>query len=110
MTVVRARNLASHSNLIDRPLFLDPYNVAQGWEGMLNYDLTKTWSLQGRVYAGNTVTGADADTVWTASLKKVISDNVTACLTYGRRTLAVPTTISPTDSLQMLRLGLEFTL
>lgn len=94
---------------VDRPLFLDPNNVAHGWEGQLNWAITKTWNLSARAYDGNRIGGADADTVWTATLRKAISDKVTADVTYGRRDLATPLTTGA-DKIEMLRAGLEFAL
>ncbi|HEX2949810.1 MAG TPA: S-layer homology domain-containing protein [Armatimonadota bacterium] len=96
-------------NWIDRPLFLDPYNVAKGWEATANYNINKYWSVQGRVYDGDTITGADADLVWTATLKALVANNITASLTYGNRELnSVPA--AGLDNLQVLRAGIEFAL
>lgn len=72
-------------NWVDRPLFLDRYNVAKGWEATMVWNFAKDWALQARAYDGKRIDGVDANVAWTAALKKKISDNVTASLLYGER-------------------------
>lgn len=74
---------------VDRPLFLNPNNVSYGWEGILKYDIAKTWQLKLRGYEGTTalVPGVtrDADPVGVVTLCKQLTDGLSADLTYGYR-------------------------
>lgn len=75
----------------------------------MNWNIANSWNLSLRAYDGNTISGADADFVWTASLRKAVAENVWANLTYGRRDLEV-TTPSGADKFEVLRAGVEFAL
>jgi hypothetical protein len=102
-------------NWIDRPLFLDPNNVTQGWEADMRLALSKSWTLSSRVYGGNfQAVGAakvDADTVWTIMLKKQLANGVAASVLYGQREVTNRATGLPhNDDLTVLRGALEFML
>lgn len=92
-------------NWVDRPLFLDPTNIAKGWHGVLNFptllgegnSLKVSWA-SGDAYTpeflGWLFTGAtgsqprkwrNADSVWTVSFSRRMSDVMTASILYGRR-------------------------
>jgi hypothetical protein len=109
---------AYDTDWVDRPLFLDPFNVAKGWEGQLNYHFLAKWDLFLRAYGGkalsalSSATDDNADTVWLATVKRSISDNVSANITYGQRQfrLANESTINGADNMKMLRAGFEFSL
>jgi hypothetical protein len=92
-------------NWVDRPLFLDPTNIAKGWHAVLNFptllgegnSLKVSWA-DGKAYTpdflGWLFTGAtgtqpeewrDADPVWTVSFSRRMSDVMTASILYGHR-------------------------
>jgi hypothetical protein len=99
---------AYDTDWVDRPLFLDPFNVAKGWEGQVNYNFLTKWDLFLRAYDGKTIGGGDADAVWLATLKRTISDNVSANLTYGQRELNLPGENIGANHMKLLRAGFEF--
>ncbi len=98
-------------NWIDRPLFLDPTNIAKGWHvaadfpKLLGKDTALNFSyaagkafnpefLSWMAFSGYAAPGVpiarpdkwvDADTVWNVQLSHHMSSNVTARLVYGRR-------------------------
>jgi hypothetical protein len=98
-------------NWVDRPMFLDPTNIAKGWHVVAGFPklLGKDTGLcvsyaGGKAFnpeflswiALNSMTApgfgipkpgkwVDADTVWTVKLSHQLSTNVTARLLYGRR-------------------------
>ena len=92
-------------NWIDRPLFLDPTNIAKGWHVVASFPklLGKesglsvsyadgkaynpeflSWTLIGPL-APKPGKWVDADKIWTVQLSHQLSSNVTARLLYGRR-------------------------
>ncbi|OPZ86914.1 MAG: hypothetical protein BWY76_00727 [bacterium ADurb.Bin429] len=103
-------------NWIDRPLFLDPNNVTQGWELDMKLALSQSWLLSARVYDGDfEAVGAaavDADMVWVVSAKKQISNGVAASLLYSQREVTNRATNASLtgDDLTVLRAALEFML
>jgi hypothetical protein len=105
---------AYDTNWIDRPLFLDPENVTQGWELDMRYAITKSWQANARVYGGNhrslNFATQDADTAWTVSVKKQVSNGVAASILYGSRDVTNFATGGNLPSLKALRGALEFTL
>jgi hypothetical protein len=105
---------------IDRPLFLNPQNVAKGYELMveLPHLLGSNSPLTVRYYDGDAYNpryldgtpGAakwrDADRVWTVSMTRNIAPNVDWTLLYGRRevkNVLQPDPLGPQDDLQVLR-------
>jgi hypothetical protein len=100
-------------NWIDRPLFLDPNNVSQGWEADLRYAFGRDWLLRFRAYDGsNRVLGGDADFVWMLALRKQMARTVAASVLYGRREVrsAAGPDLFAGEDLQVLRGALEFSL
>lgn len=94
-------------NWIDRPLFLDPNNVRQGWEADMKLALTKSLLLNSRVYSGT----GNSDMVWTVGVKKQVSNGVAASLLYGQREVNNRATgVAVTPDLKVLRGALEFML
>jgi hypothetical protein len=110
---------ADYIDWIDRPLFLDPSNVAKGWEVMVklpnllgpNSPLTLRY-YDGKAYNPDWFTGLstdkwrDADPVWTVALTRNIAENVDWTLLYGRREVKHVLQPDPTysqDDLQVLR-------
>jgi len=107
----------------DRPLFLDPNNIKQGWEGDIRYDFAKTWAVKVRAYGGETFMQSDegpdssvsaGPPVWVVTLCKQLGEGVSADLTYGFRHYAgnedyLLNTVNELDihHEQMLRLGLN---
>lgn len=96
-------------NWVDRPLFLDPTNVAEGFEVGLTLKrlLGPGTPLMVRFYDGDAIGGnADADRVWTASVSKKVASNVDFNLLYGRRevdSMVQPDTAAPQKAIQVLR-------
>ena len=83
---------AFDTDSIDRPLFLNPENVAQGQEITANYRISDTWNISGRVYWGNPLGFAyldeeHADAVYGATLTKKLGPGATASLSYFERQL-----------------------
>jgi hypothetical protein len=81
---------AFDTDWVDRPLFLDPNNIKQGWEGVAKYQFAKTWALKLRVYGGNTFdeegnTVKSGAPIYVATLSKQLTDAISADLTYGYR-------------------------
>jgi hypothetical protein len=92
-------------NWVDRPLFLDPTNIAKGWHAVLNFptllgegnSLKVSWAdgdaytpeFLGWLFTGATGDQPDewrnADPVWTVSVSRRMSDVMTASILYGRR-------------------------
>jgi len=92
-------------NWVDRPLFLDPTNVARGWEGQVKLGkvLGSSFPLELRYYGGDAYTEdflgwllmgqpgprpdqwRKADSVWTVKVSHDIAKDVTASLLYGHR-------------------------
>jgi len=111
---------------IDRPLFLSQQNVSDGWEADLRWVFAGDWQLRARVYdsfnkddnlgsaiPGNPTPPALDNMVWTVSLKKPIANGVAASILYGRRSEYQLLGLDENDELQdlqVLRVGLEFTL
>ena len=111
---------ADYIDWIDRPLFLNPSNVAKGWEVMVelpnllgsNSPLTVRY-YDGKAYNPGWIHGAlgaakwrDADRVWTVSLTRNIAENVDWTLLYGRRdvdNVLQPDPALSQDPLQVLR-------
>jgi hypothetical protein len=96
-------------NWVDRPLFLDPTNVAEGFEVGLTLKrlLGAGTPLMLRYYDGNAIGGnANADRVWTASVSKKVASNVDFNLLYGRRdvdNMVQPDSAMPQNAIQVLR-------
>jgi hypothetical protein len=96
-------------NWVDRPLFLDPTNVAEGFEVGLTLKrlLGAGTPLRIRYYDGDAIGGnANADRVWTASVSKKVASNVDFNLLYGRRdvdNMAQPNSAAPQDAIQVVR-------
>jgi hypothetical protein len=95
----------------DRPLFLDPNNIARGWEVKLAYKglMNGTMPIKVRYYdgdrfdpvtVGNYVSG---DAVWTVSISKELAKDVMATLLYGQRDVAEVTGVSGADPVKLLR-------
>jgi len=104
-------------NWADRPLFLDPTNIAKGWEvaGSLKSLLGEKTPVSFRYYAGkaysekylgwifndggyeNSKPGKwrDGDTVWTVTVGHHFTPDFTANLTYGQR--QVDNVLSPNN-------------
>ncbi len=94
-------------NWMDRPLFLDPNNVTQGWEADMKLALSKGMTLSSRVYAGT----GNSDTVWTVGLKKQLTNSVATSIQYAQREVNNRATGAPiTSDLKVLRVALEFLL
>jgi len=66
----------------DRPLFLDPANVAKGWEVTVGLNIART-PISVRWYDGDTVAGANANSVLTVALRRAISRRANVDLLYG---------------------------
>jgi hypothetical protein len=93
-------------NWVDRPLFLDPTNIAQGWEVGFTWKrplgadmpLTVKW-MDGKAYSYDYLASImldvplapgvpkwrDADAIGIVSLTKPLADDVNLTLLYGRR-------------------------
>jgi hypothetical protein len=93
-------------NWVDRPLFLDPTNIAQGWEVGFTWKrplgadmpLTVKW-MDGKAYTWDYLASImmnappypgsakwrDADAIGIVSLTKPLADDVNLTLLYGRR-------------------------
>jgi len=104
-------------NWLDRPLFLDPTNVAKGWEvnATLKRVLGEKTPVSFRYYTGKAyreeylgwlfIDGGyemskptkwrDADPVWSVTVGHQFSDALTANLTYGQR--ATDNVMSPNN-------------
>jgi hypothetical protein len=89
---------ADYIDWLDRPLFLNPQNVAKGYEIVVELPnlLGRNSPLTVRYYDGDaynpgylsgtsTAKWRDADRVWTVSLTRSIAPDVDWNLTYGRR-------------------------
>ena len=95
-------------NWIDRPLFLDPTNIARGWHvnvtfpkllgpntpvsvSYMNGDAYEprylSWLSQGGPASGipEPDEWRDADSIWTVKVSRQLSESVSANLLYGRR-------------------------
>jgi len=116
-------------NWVDRPLFLDPTNVAQGWELTFTWKrlLGSTMPLSIRWYGGDAFNGdylewlgaggnrsgepkpdkwAPADSAFVVSLSKALAENVDFTLLYGRRNadnILQTDPALPHDDLQVIR-------
>jgi len=66
----------------DRPLFLNPANVAEGWEVTAKLSLGNT-PIQVRYYDGDDINGNDAKAVTTIGLAQKLSKVATLELLYG---------------------------
>jgi len=115
-------------NWIDRPLFLDPTNIAKGWHVQATFPtLLKSMPLTVSYASGDAYNPEylawlaeggsnsrlerpdkwmDADPVWWVKLSRQMSDSVTASLLYGRR--EVDNVIAPVpgefnDPIQVIR-------
>jgi hypothetical protein len=94
---------------VDRPLFLDPTNVAEGFEVALTMKnlLGAGTPLSIRYYDGDAIGGtAKADRVWVASLSRRIASNVDFNLLYGQRkveNLVQTDTTITNDDLKVVR-------
>jgi len=107
-------------NWIDRPLFLDPNNVTQGWEGDLRWAFGCDWLMNFRIYGGkhseSNLATTNANQVWTVSLKKQIATNVAASVLYGQNSLrnfnggAQLENLKEGNDLKVIRGAIEFTL
>ncbi len=95
----------------DRPLFLDPSNIARGWEVKLAYKglMGGAMPIKVRYYdgdrfdpvtVGNYVSG---DAVWTVSVSKELAQDVMATLLYGQREVEAVTGVAGADPVQVLR-------
>ena len=105
-------------NWIDRPLFLDPTNIAKGWHvnvtfpkllgdktpvsvSYMNGDAYEprylAWLSQGGAASGipEPDEWRDADSIWTVKVSRQLSESVSANLLYGRR--EVENVMSPQD-------------
>jgi hypothetical protein len=105
-------------NWVDRPLFLDPTNIAKGWH--VNVTFPKllgentpvsvsymdgdayeprylSWLAQGGPASGipEPAEWRDADSVWTVKVSRQLSESVSANVLYGRR--EVDNVMSPQD-------------
>jgi len=69
-------------NAFDRPVFLDPANVAKGWEVNAQVKLLSV-PLKIRYYDGDNLAGNDANSVTTVSLTKKLSPVANLELLYG---------------------------
>jgi hypothetical protein len=113
---------------VDRPLFLGESNVTgmnqqlgnvtQGYELDLRYAFSSSWLFNVRYYGGgNTSTfvpGTGVETtkcndIWTAMIKKTISENVSLNLLYGQNRLRQSDTSLPNglSTLKLIRFGIE---
>lgn len=111
---------AYDTNWVDRPLFLDPFNVTKGWEANLGINFGRDWMLSARAYDGDHITNTsntDADFVWTVSLKKKVNAGITASLLYGQREVNVLNGGDEftdgeefTDDYKLFRAAIEFVL
>jgi len=115
-------------NWVDRPLFLDPTNIAKGWQLALTLPkllgegtpLTVTWAdgeainhdYLDALVAGVPIAGIDkwrdADRVWTVSITRPLAENVNFRILYGQRevkNVLLGNTISPIkdDDIKVLR-------
>jgi len=101
-------------NWVDRPLYLDPNNVTQGWDAEARYAFAKSWLLQGRIYGGSHqeagLATMGADTVWTVGLKKQLTDGVSASAMYGVRGVRNRATDTKLFDFKTLRAAIEFTM
>jgi hypothetical protein len=95
---------------VDRPLFLDPRNIARGWEANLTYRglAGGTMPIKVRYYDGDrfAATPGDytsGDAVVTVSISKQLAQDVTATLLYGRREVEEATGIAGADPIQVVR-------
>jgi hypothetical protein len=94
---------------VDRPLFLDPSNIARGWEANLQYRglMKGTMPINVRYYDGDRLVGPgeydSGDAVWTVSVSKEIAQDATATLLYGRREVENTGEMSGLDPIQVLR-------
>ena len=95
---------------VDRPLFLDPANIARGWEANLQYRglMKGTMPINVRYYDGDrfgTLPGdyVNGDAVWTVSVSKELAQDATATLLYGRREVDTIPGLSGADPIQVLR-------
>ena len=96
---------------VDRPLFLDPNNIARGWEATLEYRglMKGTMPIKVRYYDGDRFSPVtfgeyvDGDAVIVVSVSKQIAQDVMATLLYGRREVEAATGISDADPIQVLR-------
>jgi len=94
---------------VDRPLFLDPNNIARGWEANLTYRglAGGTMPIKVRYYDGDRFTATpgdytNGDAVVTVSISKQLAQDVTATALYGRREME--STMGPgADPDQVLR-------
>jgi hypothetical protein len=107
-------------NWIDRPLFLDPTNIAKGWHvnvtfpkllgpntpvsvSYMNGDAYEPrhlyWLSQGGPASGipEPDEWRDADSIWTVKVSRQLSESVSANILYGRR--EVENVMSPQDVL-----------
>jgi len=123
-------------NWLDRPLFLDPTNVAKGWEvsGGFSRLLGEKTPISFRYYTGKAYKeeylgwlfndgGAvnskpskwrDADPVWSVTIGHHFSDTLTANLTYGQRNVDNVMSSNPNpevnvqdDKIKLLRLDMN---
>ncbi len=110
---------AYDTNWIDRPLFLDPNNVTNGFEADLRYALSKKWMLNGRFYGPLGTEVGHRDYTWTLGTKYQLTNGVYANLLYGQRDLhnqvtggpfISPLTGAEVATLRTLRFGLEFSI
>jgi hypothetical protein len=74
--------LDAAENAFDRPVFLDPANVAKGWEVNAQVKLLNT-PLTVRYYDGDNLAGNSANSVTTISLTKELSKVAKLELLYG---------------------------
>ena len=96
---------------VDRPLFLDPANIAKGWEATLEYRglMKGTMPIKVRYYDGDrfspTAFGeyVKGDPVIVVSVSKQIAQDVMATLLYGRREVEKTTGITDADPIQVIR-------
>jgi len=110
-------------NWVDRPLFLDPTNIAKGFQLALTLPkllgqgtpLTFTWAdgeainhdYLDALAMGSDITGIDkwrdADRVWTVSITRPLAENVNFRLLYGQRQVENVLLDSPDDDIKVLR-------
>lgn len=103
---------------LDRPLFLNPQNVAKGQEITAKWQINDGLSLKGRVYWGNPFGYVHADAVYGATLAQSLGNGVTASLSYYLRQLDMEffTGVSPSlipdqkQTVKLLRGELSFKL
>ena len=72
----------------DRPLFLDPNNIKQGWEADVKYNFADTWAMNLRAYGGDCFTASGATVsagppILSVTLSKDLGDGISAALSYG---------------------------